>query len=115
MMSYIDNSRAKEIEAIASDVLSDIYHGEISLPIDLGSIAKAYNIQLKTAQFEDRGIAGEYDRPSETIVVSGEDDFSRQTFTIAHEMGHHFLHREKSSDTLYRLDVLDLNRQNVGE
>lgn len=82
------------------------------VPVNVISIAKTYGIDVYTSKF-DNGVSGaiRYNNENEKfeIIVNKNNVVARRRFTIAHELGHYFLHRDMLMnsdvhiDTLYRL------------
>jgi len=68
----------------------------IAPPIKPRPIAIAYGLRVLFAGFPEsiENISGLYDVRTNEIIVNREDPASRQTFTIAHELGHFLLHKE---------------------
>lgn len=68
----------------------------IDPPISPREIADANGIEVVEVVFENsaKDVAGFFDFEEEAIYVNAEEPYNRKTFTIAHELGHHFLHRE---------------------
>jgi Zn-dependent peptidase ImmA (M78 family) len=65
-------------------------------PIVPREIAEAYSLEVIVAnfpaQFED--VAGFIRLAEKQIYVNAKDHYNRQTFTVAHELGHYLLHKE---------------------
>jgi Zn-dependent peptidase ImmA (M78 family) len=84
----------RKIENLAFKVLKDL---NITSPeeINLNKLCNFYGVQLEYKRLENN-ISGFYvvknDRPY--IVCNQNDSVKRQRFTIAHELGHHFLHKD---------------------
>lgn len=85
-----------------------------SFPVPIGSIAKELGLTVKRATLS-AGISGEIKciEKTFTIRVNRHDVKERQRFTIAHEIAHFLLHREKIGDgivddILYRSKLSDL-------
>lgn len=82
-------------------------------------IAGKYGIDIFLSDFDgDSSVAGvflkrEFNKP--TILVNSNDPSFRQRFTIAHELGHFFLHSDKEHDVFYRKQTFNLNDQNPSE
>lgn len=107
-------SKTKEyLEELTTQILLDndmMYKA----PVDVIGIAKAYGINVYTAEF-DNEVSGAIRYDSQTkkfeIIVNKNNAEVRRRFTIAHELGHYFLHQEMlinsdvHIDTLYRLAV----------
>jgi Zn-dependent peptidase ImmA (M78 family) len=87
----------------AADHLLDQYRdfaGSFSLPVPVESIAEhflGYDLEITDeGLFADRSFLGGISFETNTIFVNAsiEDHEGRYTFTIAHEIGHHALHRD---------------------
>ncbi len=71
-----------------------------SAPVLFSNIAKAENIQIVTGDMEDKtGGYAIFKSRSKKIYVNRNDHKLRQRFTIAHELGHYFLHYLLNKDT----------------
>lgn len=81
-----------EIEQRAEDVIRK--HGLFSIPVDPVLIAQREGIRVHNAKFSDSGLSGLVAKrgASVSILVNEADPPFRKRFTIAHELGHHFLH-----------------------
>jgi len=100
----LGQNRINEIEQVTRKVIGD-YLGDpanISLPIDIATILKKIGLKLYSANFDDQTVAGVYDKNKKEVYVDANDLKTRQLFTIAHELGHYFLHPDKSTDVFYR-------------
>lgn len=90
------------------------------VPVDVISIAKNYGIDVYEAEF-DNEISGviRYDNKKEKfeIIVNKNNAWVRKRFTIAHELGHYFLHRDMLEnndihiDTLYRASAIQVDEE----
>lgn len=70
-------------------------------PIDPEAIAEAEGVNVVYAKFSEtisKEIAGFSDPLNGRIVVNQELRSSRKVYTIAHELGHHILHRDYLDD-----------------
>lgn len=81
-----------EVELRAMEVLRQ--HGLYSLPIDPVQLANRLGVTVNNAKFADDSLAGLIaKRGGHTrILVEQADPPYRKRFSIAHELGHHFLH-----------------------
>ncbi len=81
-----------EIEHRAKEVLSQ--HGLYSLPIDPVCLANRLGVTVNNAKFADDSWAALIAKRGHTtrIFVEQSDPPYRKRFSIAHELGHHFLH-----------------------
>ena len=60
-------------------------------PIEL---AENYGLKVQFVTFKNKSISGFLKLKTNEIYVNGEESFNRNMFTIAHELGHYFLHRD---------------------
>lgn len=70
-------------------------------PIDPEAIAEAEGVRVVYAAFNgdiDKKLSGFTDSMNDTIVINRSIPANRKTFTIAHELGHHVMHREYLDD-----------------
>lgn len=69
-------------------------HGLTSVPVDPVVLANRLGIRVNNAQFATDGISGMIARRGEvtTMLINHAEPPYRKRFTIAHELGHHFLH-----------------------
>lgn len=72
------------------------------VPIDLNIILGKYQLTPQYINFSDQNIAGAFDRGARCIYINSTDPKTRRTFTIAHELGHYFLHQDVDKDVLFR-------------
>jgi len=86
---------------------------QTSLPIEVGAIAKQFGIKILKSTMKGK-ISGERRETDGEVVikVNRHDVKERQRFTIAHEIAHFLLHRDKISngivdDVLYRSSLSD--------
>jgi len=84
--------RRSEIECEAGDILKR--HGLWVIPVDPVILANREGIRVHNAKFASDDIAGMLARrgPSVVMLVDQADPPYRKRFSIAHELGHHFLH-----------------------
>lgn len=94
--SHIQNKIAEIYEYIAKDD-----NGLPQVPVNLTPILEKFDIKAYNTSFKKPDIAGAFDRPNKTIFVNATDPQTRKIFTLAHELGHYFLHNN-AADVLYR-------------
>lgn len=76
----------------ANRVLED--NSIISPPISPREIAENNGIEVEFVAFKQhKEISGFFDFDKNKIYVNSEEPYNRNTFTIAHELGHYFLHK----------------------
>lgn len=87
--SYIPR---EDVENRASEILRR--HGLFSVPVDPVVLANREGIKVHNATFSDDALSGMIAKRGSnvTLLVNQSDPPYRKRFTIAHELGHHFLH-----------------------
>lgn len=82
----------QQIENRAKEVLRG--HGLLSIPVDPVVLANRLGMSVHNAKFADDNLVGMIAKRGDkvTLLVNGSDPPYRKRFTIAHELGHHFLH-----------------------
>lgn len=78
-------------------------------PVDPVDIARKLGVSVNFVQFsgENNDISGFYDCEDNTIYVNEDEYPLRQTFTVAHELGHHLLHVEWAKSENYKVLLRD--------
>lgn len=106
----LNSTQINTIDAKASTVLESVFGNleNISPPIDILDILKKYEINLKSGSFEDKNVSGLYDKDKKLIYIADDESPNRKAFTVAHELGHFFLHKDKANDLFYRMQILNL-------
>ena len=92
--------RRSSVEHHAKEILSQ--HGLFSLPVDPVFLANRLGITVSNAKFSDESSAALIAKRgnSTRIFVEQSDPPYRKRFSIAHELGHHFLHLVNDGDIL---------------
>ena len=90
------------------------------VPVDLMALCNELNICVEF-EFLDDSISGSIEKSESascdyTVTVNARDTWTRQRFTIAHELGHFLFHRSKIGDgifdnRLYRHSSDSLNKE----
>lgn len=88
----------EEIERQASEMLKQ--HGLYTVPVDPVTLANRHGIKIHNAKFATDNVSGMISKKGENInlLVNYQDAPQRKRFTIAHELGHHFLHLLEDGD-----------------
>lgn len=99
-MIYADYKKAESEALKLLEVL-----GYTKPPIDPLEIANELNIPVKFVKFAEEydNISGLYYHKDNTIYVNKAERPNRQTFTIAHELGHKILHEEWIKSDSYQV------------
>lgn len=96
-----------DLEELTSSILlsNDMY----KVPVDVIKIANSNDIKVFEGDL-DKKISGaiRYNKKEERfeILVNKNDVGVRQRFTIAHELGHYFLHKEHLKDKELHVDTI---------
>jgi len=100
-----------QIETRAAEVLS--HHGITSIPVDPVELANQLGIKVHNARFSEPNVSGLIAKrgPVSSLLVENDDSPNRKRFTIAHELGHYFLHL--STDGEFVDTPVDLQRASV--
>lgn len=87
----------------AEDLLED--YAVQRPPVDVTDIAEEEGIEVVFATFNRSlaDVSGFYDAEERAIYVNEAEHPNRQRFTLAHELGHHFLHREWAASSEYQV------------
>ncbi len=101
------NKINKSLEELTSSILlkNDMY----KIPVDVIGIAKANDIKVYKGNL-DKKISGaiRYNRSTNEfeILVNENDTRENQRFTIAHEIGHFFLHKDILENDDVHVDIM---------
>lgn len=116
-MSVLSRGDILGIEQKANDVLLSVYKEEkqIKPPVDISKILSANSFKVESGEFDDKNVAGYYDKKAKKISVSSDDIYQRQIFTVAHELGHFFLHSDKEEEAFYRTQIINLDSEKQKE
>ena len=95
------------LEDLTSDILlnNDMY----KIPVNVIKIAQNNNIDVFEADLSNKASGAiRYDITNDKfeILVNKNDSIERQRFTIAHELGHFFLHQDILRDEELHIDTL---------
>lgn len=104
----------ENIENLTANILlnNDLY----KIPANILKIAEANDIAVYTADLEKKILGAiKYDKNSKkyTILLNKKQDYVQQRFTLAHELGHFFMHKkileseEVHVDIMYKIEEQD--------
>ena len=102
------------ITSKAEDVLRDVYGDvlDITPPVNLVKIAHQYGLKVYKVRFDGHpNVSGAYNKQKRAIYISDDEGQARKNFTVAHELGHFFLHKNKNSEVFFRTDALNLDQE----
>jgi Zn-dependent peptidase ImmA (M78 family) len=82
-------------------------------PVNPVDIARGVGVRVNFVTFsgDGEGVSGLYDPAQDAIFVNQREPGVRQTFTIAHELGHKVLHEEWAKSEAYKVLWRDPRRQ----
>ncbi|MEC7838567.1 MAG: ImmA/IrrE family metallo-endopeptidase [Chlamydiota bacterium] len=109
----LSKERIEEIECITWDLLTETFRtaNDMHPPINLNILLRKAGINLKQGTFGDQDISGAYNRSEKVIYINKNDSFVRKTFTIAHELGHHYLHENTVAKEFFRKDMFSIEKE----
>ena len=86
------STRRSDVDRLAKEILTQ--HGLFSVPVDPVVLANLLGVTVNNAKFSDESWAALIAKRDHTtrIFVEQSDPPYRKRFSIAHELGHHFLH-----------------------
>lgn len=102
----------KVAEKIAeiTDYLPKDDNGNVIVPVDLGIILKKYALTAYDTTFKKSNVAGAFIRDKKEIYLDETDPHARKMFTLAHELGHYFLH-DNAEDIMFREQTADTKKR----
>lgn len=103
----MSNPNYARVRAQVSEIREQF--GLIEPPVNPVDVARGLGINVHFVEFEPdfANVSGFYDPDENAIVVNKQEFPLRQTFTIAHELGHALLHREWAASEGYRVLMRD--------
>jgi Zn-dependent peptidase ImmA (M78 family) len=90
-------------KAAAEELLSKF--GLTEPPVDPVDMARQLGLKVLFVEFEKpmQKVSGFYDFEDQSIYVNADEHPLRQTFTVAHELGHHILHARWAKSSAYKV------------
>lgn len=97
----------ENLENLTSNILlnNDLY----KIPVNILKIAKANDIAVFTADLEKKILGAiRYDKQNKkyTILLNEKQSYEQQRFTLAHELGHFFLHKQILESEELHVDIM---------
>ena len=110
-------SQIQWIELKADDLLADAYGsiGKVSTPVDVHKIAEYLGLKIQTGEIKDEDVSAIFQKKENRIIIQRSDVGTRQNFSIAHEIGHFVLHKDKEEDIFHREEATNLDREDKKE
>jgi len=93
----LTKAKDKALELLNQKGISEPYVNPIAISKDMGA-----DVKFVTFNESHSNISGFYDCEKDTIYVNESESPLRQTFTIAHELGHRVLHKDWANSNAYR-------------
>ena len=91
--------RREDIELIAYDILKKL--NLLKEPIELSGVLKHYNISLYEKDLDDDVSGFLHVKDNKPVIVNENHHPNRKRFTVAHELGHFFIHAKNTKDALF--------------
>ena len=95
----------EKLENLTSNILlnNDLY----KIPANILKIAKANDISVYKADMEKKILGAiRYNEGKYTILLNQAQSYEQQRFTLAHELGHFFLHKEILESEEIHVDIM---------
>lgn len=116
-MWYNADMEGTELQARVAEVseyLEKNKDGTVKVPVDLGVVLEKFNIKALNATFSSPEVSGAFDRRSKVVFVNKTDPQTTKIFTLAHELGHYFLHEQVERDILFReKNTAGITKENI--
>ena len=91
-------AKQKAIDVLDQFGVDEPYVNPVKIARELGA-----TVSFATFSEEYSNVSGFYDFDTDTIFVNEKEYPLRQTFTIAHELGHRLLHKDWAASNDYRV------------
>lgn len=106
-MVFLNKKQVEDIDDLVENIIVEY---NFNAPSDLvADLANRIGIRIEVAEFKDDDVAGllyygskEDKDDSPAIFIKSSDDSKKRNFTIAHEIGHFFLH--KANEGKFKVD-----------
>lgn len=97
----------ENLESLTSNILlnNDLY----KIPVNILKIAKSNDIAVYKADLEKKILGAiRYDKQNKkyTILLNEKQSYEQQRFTLAHELGHFFLHKKILESEELHVDIM---------
>ena len=102
-----DNNIILELEELTNEILFE--HDMLKIPVDVVKIADDLGIEIYETELK-KEISGaiSYDSKNKkfSILLNKKNSTKRKRFTIAHELGHYFLHKNILENDEIHIDIM---------
>lgn len=120
----LKTTKHEEASLMTTTKFAEIINNELkidSMPVDLDAILRKYGIELChydlssiNADYEVSGFIKKENNRT-TIVIHSKEPPQRKRFTIAHELGHYFLHMRNSPDNMRIVELRGFRKHDLKE
>lgn len=106
----LTSAQIRDYELKAEDLLQSSYGSldAVQIPIDLDKVIRDSGIRVLEGTLPD-DIEGILNRKDNTILIKASSPVARKKFTVAHELGHYWLHDNVNVEVFYRMDSMNLS------
>ncbi|MEP7104135.1 MAG: ImmA/IrrE family metallo-endopeptidase [Candidatus Dojkabacteria bacterium] len=107
----LTESQIQWIGKKAVDILAETYGsaGKVSTPIDVYRVAEKLGLKVQTGDISKDNVSAIFQKDESRVIVQRMDPQVRKNFSIAHEIGHFVLHKDKDQEVYYRDDAMNLD------
>ncbi len=107
----LTKAQINTIEAKSNAILEGTFGSiiDIAIPVSLDTLLDRSGLTVAIGGFADKEISGVYNRQDNMIYISDSEQANRKAFTVAHELGHYFLHEQKTDEVFYRAQIVNLS------
>lgn len=107
------NKLNEELEELTTNIL--VQYDMLKTPVDIVRIANEIGIEIYETKLKNEisgAIRYKQDERKFEILVNEENSAQRKRFTIAHELGHYFLHKAYLENEKVHIDILYRDAKN---
>lgn len=106
----LTQAQINTIEAKSNAILEGTFGSimDITIPVSLDKLLDRARLTVAIGEFADEEISGVYNKSEKMIYIADNEQANRKAFTVAHELGHYFLHEGKADEVFYRSQIVNL-------